>query len=308
MKRAVIAAVLMLLLLAAAAAAQQFTDWSAPVNLGPVVNSAYVETCTSISKNGLSLFFFSNRYAQDVTKPWHLYVSRRASVDAPWEAPQEIVGFNEGYGASCPALSPDEHRLFFVSNRPGTCGLADIWVSRRHNRRDDFGWGPPVNVGCAPFGPNSAQADNVPTVFEDDTGTEVLYFSSNRPGGLGNFDIYESRMGVDDSFGPAALVAELSSSAADYAAVRRDGLEAIVASTRPGGTYPGTLDLWTATRESTSQPWPAPVVIPILNSPALDDGRMSFSFDGLALYFTSDRAGGQGNRDLYVTTREKLRH
>jgi len=306
MIRAAISAAFLLVLFAASDA-PQFDDWSAPVNMGPVVNSPYTDSCVCVSKNGLSLYFFSNRYALNSSAAWHLYVSQRYSVDAPWGEPQEIVGFNDGYNASCPALSPDEHRLFFVTSRPGGQGGTDIWVSRRHDRRDDLGWGPPVVLGGLPDGPNSPQNENVPTVFEDDNGNEVIYFTSNRPGGTGGYDIYESRMGVADTFGPASLVAELSSAANDYAAVRRDGLEAIIGSTRPGGTYPGQLDLWTATREDTAQPWSEPVVIPILNSPGMDNGRMSFSFDGRILYFTSDRSGGYGYRDLYMTTRMKLR-
>jgi len=304
MKRVVVSVALMVLLLAVAATGQ-FTQWSAPVNLGPVVNSPYMDTCVTISKNGLSLFFFSNRYAKDVNAAWHLYVSNRPSVDAPWGEPQEIVGFNEGYGASCPGLSPDEHRLFFASNRPGTCGGADIWVSRRHDRTDDLAWGPPVNLGCAPVGPNSSSGESAPTVFEDETGTEVLYFNSGRPGGPGSGDIYESRMRPDGTFGPANLIPELSTSFGDLAAaVRRDGLEVIFTSNRPGGL--GDWDLWTATRASTAHPWSAPVNLTILSSSAFDGGRMSFSFDGCQFYFRSNRPG-YGSGDLYVATREKLR-
>lgn len=303
MKRILITPLIVLFLLTLPASAQ-FTDWTAPLNLGTVVNSAYADSCASVSKNGLSLFFFSNRYAQNATAPWHLYVSKRASKDEPWGTPQEIVGFNEGFGASCPALSPDEHRLFFASNRPDrpdSCGATDIWVSRRHDRKDDFGWGPPVDLGCAPLGPNSPQFENIPAVIEDEDGTEVIYFGSGRPG-LGGGDIWLSRMGDDDKFGPATMVAELSSPYGEHVAIRKDGLEAIIASNRPGGT--GDYDLWTASRESTSHPWPAPTVLTILNSTAFDGGRMSFSFDGMELYFRSNRAG---NADLYITRRQKLR-
>jgi hypothetical protein len=306
MTRAVIPVAFALLLFAAPDAAQ-FTDWSAPLNLGPLVNSAYTDGCVCVSKSGLSLFFFSNRYALNSSAPLHMYVSRRDSIDAPWGEPEELVDFNDGLGASCPALSPDEHRLFFVTSRTGGCGGSDIWVSRRHNRRDDFGWEPPVNLGCMPDGPNSPEGESVPTVFEDDTGTEVLYFSSTRPGGPGGADIYESRMGIGDAFGPANVVAELSSTVTDYVAVRRDGLEVIISSPRPGGNYAGTHDLWTATRESTEEPWLEPVVIPILNSSSNEGARMGFSFDGRWFYFRSNRPGGYGDYDLYVTTREKLR-
>lgn len=300
--------VLSMLGLFAASAAAQFTDWSAPVNLGPVVNSPYTESCVTISKNGLSLFFFSNRYAFNSSAAWRLYVSKRMSVDAPWGTPEEIVGFNEGKGASCPALSPDEHRLVFVStrtDRADSCGGADLWVSRRHDRRDDFGWGPPENLGCQV---NSASFDQLPTLIEDETGTEVLFFSSGRPGSLGAGDVYQSRMRPDGTFGPAVPVTELNTPYADSVAVRRDGLELILATNRPGGPYPGTTDLWTAHRESTADPWSAPVPLPVLSSAFFEGARMSFSFDGRALYFNSDRPGGVGNRDLWIATREKLRH
>jgi hypothetical protein len=288
-----VACILVLLLIPVVGTAQ-FTDWSPPENLGPLVNSPYQDSCVCVSKSGLSLFFFSNRYAQ-VPAPWHLYVSNRTSVDEEWGLAQEIVGFNDGFHASCPALSPDEHRLFFASARPGGCGGSDIWVSRRHDRRDDFGWGPPENLGCVV---NSSSGENLPTVFEDETGTEVLYFSTNRPGGPGFGDIYESRAGTDDTFGPAALVAEVSTPADDAATVRRDGLEIVVAVAD---------DLFAATRESMADAWSTLVPIPVLNTSYFEGGRMSFSFNGRALYFRSDRPGGYGLGDLYVATREKLR-
>jgi len=303
-----IALAVTLLIFAAVATTAQFTDWSPPVNLGPVVNTPYLDQCMTISKNGLSLFFFSTRYAQKDTVPWHLYVAQRPSTDAPWSEPREIVGFNDGYHASCPQLSLDEHRLFFASNRPGTCGasgMADIWVSRRHDRRDDFGWGPAVNLGCEPNGPNSASWENLPTTFEDETGTEVLYIGSGRPGGPGTGDIWETRMRDDDTFGPAVLVKELSAPYGEGAAVRRDGLEVILTSNRPGG--PGNSDLWTSKRASTEDPWPEPILIPVLNTKYVEGAHMTFSFDGRAFYFASNRPGGSGSTDIYVTTREKLR-
>ncbi|MEK7407337.1 MAG: hypothetical protein AAB225_19860 [Acidobacteriota bacterium] len=300
MKRVLVTVALMLLFLAVAATAQ-FTPWSAPVNLGSAVNSSATDCCLTVSKNGLSLFFRSTRSGFS-----RLYVSKRASVDAPWGAPQEIVGFNDGYWMACPALSPDEHRMFFQGSRPGGCGGGDLWVSRRHDRRDDFGWGPPVNLGCAPNGPNSPQGDFVPTVFEDETGTEVLYFGSGRLG-LGNGDIWESRMRNDGTFGPATLVAELSSPSWEQVAVRRDGLEAILSSGRPGGPYPGTGDMWTSTRASTADAWSPPVPEPVLSSQYGGGGRMQISFDGREFYFCSNRPEGSGGNDLYVAKREKLR-
>src|SRR6266851_641645 len=38
-----------------------FGPWSSPVNLGPVVNTQYLESHAAISKNGLSLYITSDR-------------------------------------------------------------------------------------------------------------------------------------------------------------------------------------------------------------------------------------------------------
>jgi hypothetical protein len=197
--------------------------------------------------------------------------------------------------------------LFFTSNsRPGGCGNYDLWVSHRQNRKDDFGWEPPVHLGCDPDGPNSLSNETGPTVFEDEeTGDEVLYFISNRftssfkAGG----NIWESRMRNDDTFGPATLVSDLSSDGADAVAVMRNGLEAILWSNRETGT--GTSYLWTTKRESTEDPWPGPVLLLIneLRVPAM--GHMCFSFKGDAFYFTYSRPG-YSDPDLFVIRRDKL--
>src|SRR5438034_6176124 len=42
-------------------AAQGFSEWSPPVNLGPTVNSGFIDAGPALSKDGLSLYFNSNR-------------------------------------------------------------------------------------------------------------------------------------------------------------------------------------------------------------------------------------------------------
>jgi hypothetical protein len=280
--------------------AQTFSDWSAPANLGPAINTNYVESCVSVSKNGLSLYFSSSRPPENGVN-WDLWVVQRASFEDEWGIPQWLgPNINSTYSESCPALSLDEHRLYFVSTRPGGCGGGDLYVSRRHDRRDDFGWEPAENLGCIPDGyVNSSANEATAAFFEDETGTLIMYFAKAG-------DIYASAMRDDDTFGPPEIVAELSIPvySENGATIRRDGLEVIFSSNRPGGS--GGLDLWMSTRDSTSEPWSAPVNLAVLNSPLTDGGRMSLSFDGRTLYFTSDRPGGFGSRDLYVTTRSKL--
>lgn len=55
------AAPALVLALALAAADQQFSNWSSPVNLGSTINTESRDGCAFISKDGLSLYFASDR-------------------------------------------------------------------------------------------------------------------------------------------------------------------------------------------------------------------------------------------------------
>jgi hypothetical protein len=291
-----------------------WSAWSAPGNLGAVVNSRYNDNHPAISKDGLSLYITSGRpggvNGDNLLQVEEIWVSRRASRDAAWGRPVNLgpvvnaIGSNTG----SPTFTPDGHRMYLHSNRSGGCGMADLYVARRQDKRDDFGWEPPENLGCVVNGPFN---DNGPTYFEDETtGITTLYFTSTRPGGPGDFDIYAStRMGDDGEFGPAVLVPELSGPGRDTrTAIRRDGLEIFLSSDvggRVGGI--GSQDIWVSTRATTLDAWSQPLNLgSAVNSTAFD-GAPALSFDGTTLYFFSERSGGFGKRDLYVTTRHRTR-
>lgn len=283
----------------------QFSDWSAPLNLGSPVNTAAGEAGAFVSKNGLSLYFTSTR--PEGCGGFDIWVSTRESVDDAWGEPANLgCDINSSGLDAAPVLTIDGHRLYFHSDRPGGAGAVDLYVSRRRDKRDDFGWQTPENLGS---GVNTAAGEFQPAIFEDDeSGITTLFFAgrAGAPGGLGGPDIYRSTLQPDGTFGPAVLVPELSSSAQDQGpAIRRDGLEFFLTSARPGTL--GAVDLWTSTRASTSDPWSTPVHMgPVINSAVLDD-RPTLSFDGTVLYFQSPRSGGLGANDIYVLTRSKLK-
>ncbi len=286
---------------------KQFTDWSSAENLGAPINSVYIDSCAAISKNGLSLYFSSIRQNPSVQLDRDLYVSTRASLDDPWGTPIPLTVLNSNVWDSCPALSLDEHRLYFTTRRSPTCGnsgLEDIWVSHRRDRSDDLGWEPPVSLGCDSEGyVNSSARDLAPTFFEDNDGNEVMYFGSTRTGVAHH---YQSVMRPDDTFGPASPLPALNSASTDLGiTVRRDGLEVFFLSNRPGGSgASGSMDFWKSTRDNLDAPWSPPVFVPSLGNPAWAQGRITLSFDGRELYFASSRSG---DFDLWVAKREWVR-
>jgi Tol biopolymer transport system component len=80
-----------------------------------------------------------------------------------------------------------------------------------------------------------------------------------------------------------------------------DGLTLFFASDRPGGQ--GNVDLWVSKRAARDGDFGEPVNLgPLINS-SLGDGVPALSADGLTLFFASDRPGGQGDLDLWMSTR-----
>src|SRR5438093_10167976 len=280
--------------------------WPTPINLASVVNSPADDNRPAISKDGLSLYITSGRPGG--VGGLDIWVWRRATVDDPCGPPQTLCPtVNSSVNDVAPAFSRDGHRMYFHSLRPGGCGPADIYVSRRRDTRDDFGWGPPEDLGCVV---NTPYVNAGPTIFEDETtGITTLYFTvqNNPPGSDQGFDIYAStRIGDEGAFGPPVLVQELSTPFRDTrTAIRRDGLEIFLSSGRPGGV--GNEDLWVSTRASTLDPWSTPVNLGAVVNTTAFDGGPALSVDGTTLYFHSNRPGGVGGHDLYVTTRTRLR-
>ena len=281
--------------------AQKYSDWSAPINLGPTVNSAFADLAPVISKEGLSLYFTSTN-RPDGFGGDDIYVSQRNSSDDPWGPPVNLgPTINTSLNERVSALSRDGHLLFFSSNQLGF-GNLDIWVSRREHTHDDFAWQPAENLGA---GVNSASLEAGASYFEnDEVGVPQLYFNSNRPGGPGASNLYLSEQTSDGSFGTAFLVVELSGlNETARASVRHDGREIFFTSNRPGSI--NTQDLWVATRDTVFDAWSAPINMgPGLNSGPLDV-QPYISSDRETLFFASTRPGGVGSTDLYMTTRTK---
>src|SRR5215203_1959458 len=180
------AAIVLVSAFTASSSAQKYSEWSEPINLGPNVNSTSMDRGPAISKDGLSLYFASNRTDVGFGEE-DIYVSQRETRDSEW-GPAVNLGpsINTTASEMVPAFSRDGHLMFFASNRPeGSFGGVDIWVSRRENTHDDFAWQPAENLGA---GVNSISLDEGPSYFaNDEGGVPQLYFSSgiSRPGGAG---------------------------------------------------------------------------------------------------------------------------
>jgi len=293
-KRIVLAVCTVLLLTAFPARAQQFGPWSAPVNLGAAVNSMCSDQHPALSKDGLSLYFASDRILDENNNvvscagaPNHLqlWVARRDCLDSAdpacnWQRP-EFLKINSAPDPHVPSpfvdvapnLSTDGHWLFFHSRRPGGCNTGhtangyffELWAARRQNNRDDQGWETPINLGCTLNIPETNEAG--PSFWEDDsTSPPTLYLYINRDllpnnlQALGHCDPNAIHSGSPDS--------DVNGSCTD-----------IYVSTC-------TADLDTCNRQPA---WSPAIYVPELSSSVRDTRTAIRRRDGLEMILTSSR-------------------
>jgi WD40 repeat protein len=281
------------------------SEWSTPVNLGAPVNSAAAEQNATLSPDELSLYFVSNRAGglggNDI------WIARRASLESSWEAPVNAgEPVNTSANENSPNLSPDGHLFFFASDRAGGQGSSDVYVTRRARTDDDFAWGPPANLG--PEVNTAAFEAGAAYLQSSEDGAGNLYFV--RGPNTNELHIYVAPFKRDGEIrGPASPVVELNVVAAGvgdaHPSVRGDGREVLFHSSRPGGL--GLFDVYVSTRRSVHEPWSTPVNLGTLNSTA-NDGQPTLSFDGRTVVFYSNRSGGLGNTDLWISTRTPSGH
>jgi hypothetical protein len=194
-----------------------------------------------------------------------------------------------------PCISADGLSLYFQSNRPGSSGTWDIWVSTRETVNAP--WGEPVNLGPTV---NSSAWDSIPSI----TANGELHFSSTRSGGYGDMDGWVStRATVHESWStPVNLGPELNGSSTDAVEISFDGLTALITSNRSGGY--GGMDLWISTRPTFIDAWSEPVNLGQEVNSSGWDMDTALSADNRFLFFTSPQSGGFGGDDIWLITRE----
>ena len=218
----------------------------------------------------------------------------------PWGEPVNAgEPINSAASDYCP--SPGDGNVFlFVSTREvdsndtPRCGGADIYMIEHKGHEPDKA----VNVGCTV---NSGGDEWSPYLLNEH-GRTYLFFSSDGHGGEGKQDIFMSRLGKDGFETPIALES-LNTEDNDFRPnLRKDGLEIVFDSDRPGSV--GATDVYTSTRDSLDSDWADATRIDTgdVNSTA-GESRASFSADGKTLYFGSAR---NGSSDIFSASREKL--
>ena len=211
--------------------------WGFSVNLGPVVNSTADDLHPSISADGLSLYFSSNRAGGSGL--FDLWLTTRETKDTPWGNPVNLGStLNSSSWDICPCISPDGLELYFSSNRDDST-VWKIWVAKRQTTDDT--WGTPMSPGS---NINSSSSELWPNIAANGL---MLFFSSEKSGGYGGKDIwFTTRASIDSPWAePKNLGPAINSSIGEIGpSLSHDGLTLYFSSghSRPGGL--GEYDIW----------------------------------------------------------------
>ena len=167
--------------------------WQTPVNLGAGVNTNANERGPAPFDHGVkktTLYFHSDRTGGPGGNDIYAATLQRGKTFGPAVLVPELSTLFTDQGVS---IRGDGLELFLSSNRPGTLGSNDLWISVRSSTRAP--WSTPVNLGA---GVNGAFTEAGPEISDDGT---ALYFHSDRPGSL-SFDLWVTTRSGTPSPGP----------------------------------------------------------------------------------------------------------
>ena len=197
-------------------------------------------------------------------------------------------------------IAPDNKTLYFGSDRPGGEGDRDLYQATLV----DGEWGNVMNLGT---GINTPSYEANPTVTVDGM---KLYFTSDRDGGEGSFDIYmATRNDPSEQFGNVQNLGPAINSQEDDGGQTLPADErTIVFNSLNRADGFGGYDLYSATRPPGSQSFePAVNLGPDINTEA-GEFVPFITLDGKSLLFSDNveapfRPDGEGLSDIWIAAR-----
>jgi outer membrane protein OmpA-like peptidoglycan-associated protein/tetratricopeptide (TPR) repeat protein len=154
--------------------------WSTPKNVGPPINSKFWDSQPSLSSDGNTLYFVSNRPGGKGEKDiW----SSTLTKEGYWGTPVNLGdSINTTESDMSPYIHPDNQTLYFASAGHPGMGKHDIFYARM---KKDGTFGKPTNIGY----PINTAGDEF-SLIVNSKGNLAYYASADRKEGFGNLDLY----------------------------------------------------------------------------------------------------------------------
>ncbi len=164
--------------------------WTKAENMGPPINTPDNEGAQALSVDGKSMFFTACNRPGDYGRCDIYYAAKKGNR---WGKPYNIgAPVNTKYSEKQPGIAPDGKTLYFASDRNGTKGKLDIWMTQK---QPNSGWSEPQNLGD---NINTPGHEMSPFIHPDG---QTMYFASEGHTGMGGFDLYYVKKDKDGDWG-----------------------------------------------------------------------------------------------------------
>jgi outer membrane protein OmpA-like peptidoglycan-associated protein len=265
-------------------------------NLGAIINTPFAEYGPAVSASEEEMIFTSRRegsvggdldeegeYFEDI------YITRKQGEE--WGKPKPISDkINTFAHDASIGLSPDGNLLFiYKSDNSGDIYYCEL--------KKDSTWSEPEQMG-----------DNINTKKYYENAAAIspdgkhLFFSSTRPGGYGNLDIFISELQPGGNWGPPVNLGNTVNSEYDEEGPVLDLDGKTLYFSSEGHKGMGGFDIFRSVYDTATKNWSQPQNMGYPINSADDDIYFSLSGDGRHGYYASVKDGGFGDKDIYKIT------
>lgn len=185
------------------------------------INTKYHEGMVSFTKDLKTVYFSANSFVKQKKNKkknkkkatGYLHLFRADITDSGEWTNLTMLPFNgEKYSTGHPVLNRDDTKLYFVSDRPESYGKTDLFVV---DINEDGSFSEPRNLGA---NINTSEREMFPFIGKDN----VLYFSSDGLPGLGELDVFASKIFDNTQSKPINLQEPVNSEFDDFAYIIDD--------------------------------------------------------------------------------------
>ncbi|MFH1321460.1 MAG: OmpA family protein [Bacteroidota bacterium] len=265
-------------------------------NLGSAVNSTFAEYCPLISADESLMIFTSRRdnttggkkdpnydvYYEDI------YVSRKK--EGKWSEAINIgEPLNTDFHDATVGLAPDGQKLFIYKDDGGDGNIYECEL-------DGDKWSLPVKLN-----------EKINTKYTEPSACfsydgRTIYFVSDRRGGFGEKDVYVSRLMDDGQWGKANNLGAVINTQYNEEAVfmHPDGKTLYFSSL--GHNTMGGYDIFKSVYDEENNTWSTPENLGYPINTSDDDVFFVLAANGMHGYYSSIKAEGFGEKDIYMVT------
>jgi tetratricopeptide (TPR) repeat protein len=262
-------------------------------NMGNTINSEFPEYTPVISLDGTSLYFTArkkwkkNEQTTDpsINLPFEdIYVSYM-NIDSIWSKPEKLSFCLPNRNEASVSISSDERQLYLYQD---TTGNGDIYSTEINSKKKN-------KIDIVAIKGLNTEFWETHCYFSQDK--NLLFFSSDRPGGFGGRDLYFMRKNspnewtIPENMGPNIN----SKYDEDAPFLSADNKTLYYASNGPKSM--GGFDILTSENENGNWSVSKNMGTPVNSSN--DEIYYTSTYDGSRGFFTSDRPNGFGEKDIY---------